>query len=68
MTGHPHPCRTCGTTDAEAFDTPTGAWCRECWSQSLADSRRDSFTRMHDAARPTHRAGVSGLTGRRKQR
>jgi hypothetical protein len=63
-TEHPHPCKTCGTRDTEAFDTPAGAWCRDCWAASLQANRDAGFARM--AERPAHKFPVFSLTGRRR--
>ena len=37
---HPHPCRKCGTRDPGRFDTPAGAYCRECWAYIVDHGRR----------------------------
>lgn len=33
-------CKRCHTTDPDRFDSPTGAFCRECFSWIISPGRR----------------------------
>ena len=39
MDSHP-PCGRCRTTDPDAFDSPTSAYCRKCWAWQMDPDRR----------------------------
>jgi hypothetical protein len=56
-------CRRCAATKPEAFDTPTGAYCRECWAY-ITDHGRRFGEWIEEQLRPA--PAFFSLTGRRR--
>ena len=52
------PCRKCRTTDPEAFATPTGAFCCDCWAPQVDHGAK--FSRWADDAIARARGAARG--------